>query len=203
MLNITTRLAVGVCTLGMLFAQVGTIWAQEDSAAEPAAETEESVVEAAAETEEAAAEEASAPITAEAVKFMVDNLWIMLAGALVFIMHLGFATLESGLTRPKNTINILFKNVMIICIGLLTYALIGFHLMYPGDFNGYFASSAFDIFNNGITVAPDEAAQTANLTSAYADYTLYTDFSSKRCSPPPVPPSYPVRSQAESNCVPS
>ncbi|MCH2114084.1 MAG: ammonium transporter [Pirellulales bacterium] len=107
---------------------------------------------------------------------MVDNLWIMLAGALVFIMHLGFATLESGLTRPKNTVNILFKNVMIICIGLLTYALIGFHLMYPGEFNGYFASSAFDIFNNGITVAPEDAAQTANLTSAYADYTWYTDF---------------------------
>ena len=174
MLNITTRLAVGVCTLGMLFAQVGTIWAQEDSAAEPAAETEEAVVEAAAETEEAAAEEASAPITAEAVKFMVDNLWIMLAGALVFIMHLGFATLESGLTRPKNTINILFKNVMIICIGLLTYALIGFHLMYPGDFNGYFASSAFNVFSNSITVAPEEAAD--KLTGAYADYTWYTDF---------------------------
>ena len=166
MLNITTRWAVGVCMLGMLFAQAGTIWAQEDSA-----------VEVAAETEEAAAEEASAPITAETVKFMVDNLWIMLAGGLVFIMHLGFATLESGLTRPKNTINILFKNVMIICIGLLTYALIGFHLMYPGDFNGYFASSAlFNVFSNSITVAPDEAAQAANLTSAYGAYTLYTDF---------------------------
>ena len=163
MLNITTRWAVAVCMLGIFFAQGGTIWAQEDSA-----------VEVPAETEEAAAEEASAPITAETVKFMVDNLWIMLAGALVFIMHLGFATLESGLTRPKNTINILFKNVMIICIGLLTYALIGFHLMYPGDFNGYFAISAFDIFNNGITVAPGDAAE--KLTSAYADYTLYTDF---------------------------
>ncbi len=158
MLNIMTRWAVGVCMLGMLVAQGGTIWAQEDSAVEVSAETEE----------------ASAPLTAEAVKFMVDNLWIMLAGGLVFIMHLGFATLESGLTRPKNTINILFKNVMIICIGLLTYALIGFHLMYPGDFNGYFASSAFNIFNNGITVAPGDAAE--KLTSAYADYTLYTDF---------------------------
>ena len=129
---------------------------------------------AAAAVEEAPAEEESAPITAEAVKFMVDNLWIMLAGALVFIMHLGFATLECGLTRPKNTVNILFKNVMIICVGLLTYALIGFHLMYPGEFNGYFASSALNIFENSITVAPEEAE--ANLTSAYADYTLYTDF---------------------------
>ncbi|MDA1251365.1 MAG: ammonium transporter [Planctomycetota bacterium] len=56
----------------------------------------------------------------------------MIAGMLVFIMHLGFATLESGLTRSKNTVNILFKNTMIICIGLLTYGICGFNLMYPG-----------------------------------------------------------------------
>ena len=53
--------------------------------------------------------------------FVVNNLWIMIAGMLVFIMHLGFATLESGLTRSKNTVNILFKNTMIVCIGLITY----------------------------------------------------------------------------------
>ena len=46
-------------------------------------------------------------------KFMVDNLWILIAAALVFFMHLGFATIESGLTRQKNTVNILFKNVFI------------------------------------------------------------------------------------------
>ena len=67
-----------------------------------------------------------------APRFVVDNLWIMIAGMLVFIMHLGFATLESGLTRSKNTVNILFKNTMIVCIGLLTYGIMGFNLMYPG-----------------------------------------------------------------------
>ena len=46
-------------------------------------------------------------------KFMVDNLWILISAALVFIMHLGFATLETGLTRQKNTVNILFKNLFI------------------------------------------------------------------------------------------
>ena len=45
------------------------------------------------------------------LKFMIDNLWILISTILVFIMHLGFATLESGLTRAKNTVNILFKNV--------------------------------------------------------------------------------------------
>ena len=49
-------------------------------------------------------------------------------------MHLGFAALETGLTRAKNTVNILFKNTSIVAIGLLTYALCGFNLMYPGDF---------------------------------------------------------------------
>src|SRR5690606_4796226 len=39
-------------------------------------------------------------------KFITDTLWIMIAGMLVFIMHLGFATLETGLTRAKNTVNI-------------------------------------------------------------------------------------------------
>ena len=43
-------------------------------------------------------------------KFMVDNLWILISAALVFIMHLGFATLETGLTRQKNTVNIPVSN---------------------------------------------------------------------------------------------
>ncbi|MDG1365327.1 MAG: ammonium transporter [Akkermansiaceae bacterium] len=71
--------------------------------------------------------------------FGLSNLWILLSAFLVFIMHLGFATLESGLTQKKNTVNILFKNVFIICSGLLLYAVYGFNGMYPGDFNGFFA----------------------------------------------------------------
>lgn len=71
--------------------------------------------------------------------FVISNLWVLLAAALVFMMHLGFATLESGLTQSKNTTNILFKNVFIICMGLLAYLLYGFNAMYPGDFNGWFA----------------------------------------------------------------
>ena len=65
--------------------------------------------------------------------FIANNLWILIAAVLVFIMHLGFATLESGFVRKKNTVNILFKNSMIISIGLLTYYFVGFNLMYPGD----------------------------------------------------------------------
>ncbi len=90
-------------------------------------------------------------------KFMVDNLWVLIAGMLVFIMHLGFSTLESGLTQQKNCVNVLFKNVFIISIGILTYYICGFNLMYPGDFNlikngilgfaGFFIPSLGDIEN--------------------------------------------------------
>ncbi len=71
--------------------------------------------------------------------FTISMLWTCIAAALVFIMHLGFASLETGLTQSKNTVNILFKNSFIIAIGLITYALIGFNTHYPGDFNGWFS----------------------------------------------------------------
>ncbi len=99
--------------------------------------------------------------------FTANNLWMMLAAALVFIMHLGFATLESGLTRAKNTTNILFKNTFIVCMGILTYALCGFNLMYPGEFNGILGFAGLGL----------DAGLEGN-TPAYADggYTYWTDF---------------------------
>ena len=48
-------------------------------------------------------------------------------------MHLGFATLESGLCQQKNVVNVLFKNVFIISIGVITYAFFGFNTHYPAD----------------------------------------------------------------------
>jgi len=74
--------------------------------------------------------------------FTVSMLWTVIAAAMVFIMHLGFATLEVGLTQSKNTVNILFKNSFIIAIGIVSYALIGFNTHYPGDFNGWLSIGA-------------------------------------------------------------
>jgi Amt family ammonium transporter len=74
--------------------------------------------------------------------FTTSMLWTVIAAAMVFLMHLGFATLEAGLTQSKNTVNILFKNVWIISVGLLTYAAIGFNTHYPGgadEWNGFFS----------------------------------------------------------------
>ena len=77
-------------------------------------------------------EEAAAPAKPSEAMFAVNNLWVMLGGCLVFIMHLGFACVESGLARAKNCNNILFKNTLTPAIGFLTYAICGFALMYPG-----------------------------------------------------------------------
>ena len=59
----------------------------------------------------------------------VNNVWMMICTGLVFFMHLGFSFLEIGLTRQKNTINILFKNIVIITVGVLLEAVVGFNLM--------------------------------------------------------------------------
>lgn len=101
--------------------------------------------------------------------FTVHNLWMMIATILVFIMHLGFATLESGLTQSKNTVNILFKNVLIIAIGLLTYTFIGFSIMYPGE---AFAGNFFGF--NGFGVALPTGGETAQYGNGH--YTYWTDF---------------------------
>ncbi|MEM6632243.1 MAG: ammonium transporter [Bacteroidota bacterium] len=100
-----------------------------------------------------------------------NNIWMMLATALVFIMHLGFAGVEAGFTQAKNTVNILFKNTMTVCIGLLTYALFGFALMYPGEFQ-LIAGGILGFAGWGLTL-PD-----GGLSSGYADagYTYWTDF---------------------------
>ena len=102
----------------------------------------------------------------------INNVWMMICTALVFFMHLGFAFLEIGLTRQKNTINILFKNIFIITVGLLLYALVGFNLMYPG-----FEAGDWGILGSaGLGLdSPLTAAGTLDLTYNEG-YTYWTDF---------------------------
>ena len=98
----------------------------------------------------------------------INNVWMMICTALVFFMHTGFAFLEIGLTRQKNTINILFKNIFIITVGLLLYYIVGFNLMYPGDFNGVIGFAGFGL---------DAPLADSSLDLAYNEgYTYWTDF---------------------------
>ncbi len=98
-----------------------------------------------------------------------NNVWMMLATALVFIMHLGFAGVEAGFGQAKNTVNILFKNTLTPIIGIITYFVIGFNLMYPGfEVPGWLGFAGFGLETSG----------TADNTVAYASggYTYWTDF---------------------------
>ncbi|MDC0248748.1 ammonium transporter [Flavobacteriaceae bacterium] len=97
----------------------------------------------------------------------VNNVWMMVCTALVFFMHLGFSFLEIGLTRQKNTINILFKNFFVITAGLIIYCLIGFNLMYPGEW----------IIEGVIgTIVPGLDSVAASDLSYNEGYTYWTDF---------------------------
>ena len=101
--------------------------------------------------------------------FWASNTWMLVATFLVFVMHLGFASLEAGMTRAKNTVNILFKNTAIISIGILTYALVGFNLMYPEEFSIglFFGFAGFGIGELYDGVYIDDGVQA---------YTYWTDF---------------------------
>jgi Amt family ammonium transporter len=105
------------------------------------------------------------------MELTTNNVWMMICTALVFFMHMGFAFLEIGLTRKKNTINILFKNIFIITTGLLLYGIVGFNLMYPGFAEGTLGVFGFAGF--GLQAPLIEGT----LDLAYNEgYTYWTDF---------------------------
>lgn len=105
---------------------------------------------------------------AKQASFVANNTWMLVATVLVFIMHLGFATLESGFVQRKNVVNILFKNVMIVSLGILSYYFVGFGLMYPGAEGGFFAFGGFGLTN------PESLS--SSIDYATGNYTYYTDF---------------------------
>ncbi|MEJ2004179.1 MAG: ammonium transporter, partial [Cyclobacteriaceae bacterium] len=114
------------------------------------------------------AAEVSQEISEGTALFTANNVWMMVATALVFIMHLGFAGVEAGFTQSNNTVNILFKNTLTPVIGILSYFLIGFGLMYPGFTEpGWFGFGGFflNLPDNGLT-----------MDYASGGYTYYTDF---------------------------
>jgi len=88
--------------------------------------------------------------------FSLNTVWVLIAAALVFFMQAGFALVEAGFTRSKNTTNILFKNLMDYVIGTIVFWAIGFGLMF-GSNNGFIGS--FDLFsqNSYRTDMPDLA----------------------------------------------
>lgn len=98
-------------------------------------------------TDEAAPAEAAAEEPAPMLSQEVANImWLCLAAFLVFFMQAGFAMVESGLTRAKNSVNIMMKNLLDFCFGAVLFWMLGYAIMYSsGDFNifGFDTSLSF------------------------------------------------------------
>ncbi|HOK69343.1 MAG TPA: adenylate cyclase, partial [Bacillota bacterium] len=91
-------------------------------------------------------------------KMIVDTLWVVFAAILVFFMNLGFAAVESGFNRSKNTVNILSKNFIVFAVSSLGFMLLGWGLMFGGDnpFVGtqnllILGGSGIDFYNDTLT----------------------------------------------------
>lgn len=84
----------------------------------------------------------------DAVNGEIYGVWFLIGAALVFWMQAGFAMVEAGFTRAKNTGNIIMKNLMDFCIGTCTFILIGFGLLLGEDVLGFIGKPGFDIFTN-------------------------------------------------------
>ena len=89
-------------------------------------------------------------MTEDAIVSLVSEhtfgIWFLIGAALVFWMQAGFAMVEAGFTRAKNTGNILMKNLMDFCIGTVVFILIGFSLLLGEDLVGFIGKPGFDIF---------------------------------------------------------
>ncbi len=86
------------------------------------------------------------------LKVALDTVWVLIAGMLVFFMNLGFALVESGFARAKNTVNIISKNFVVFAVSTLAFLVIGWGLMY-GDGNALFGTKGL-LFLGGADNSP-------------------------------------------------
>ncbi len=87
--------------------------------------------------------------TIQGLQIGLDNMWLLIAGFLVMFMQPGFAMVEAGFTRSKNTANILMKNLMDFAIGSLLYWIIGFTLMYGDSIGGIIGTPDLFFMSDG------------------------------------------------------
>ncbi len=87
--------------------------------------------------------------TLQGLQIGIDNMWLLIAGFLVMFMQPGFAMVEAGFTRSKNTANILMKNLMDFSVGSLLYWIIGFTLMYGDSIGGFIGTPDLFFMSDG------------------------------------------------------
>ncbi|MEL7654363.1 MAG: ammonium transporter [Bacillota bacterium] len=87
----------------------------------------------------------------------VDTIWVLVSAALVFFMQAGFAMVETGFTRAKNSANIIMKNLMDVCIGSVAFWVIGFGLMFGTSIGGLIGAPDFFVQGNYDSAIPTGA----------------------------------------------
>ena len=139
-MKFTHALVPIVCGLVLLTAFSSPVSAL--AAEEPTAENTTAAAEPASPTDPKAEEEPApeAPPSMEELAYAIDNIFLLIAAVLVLFMQAGFAMVEAGFNAAKNAVNILFKNLIDVSLGVLLFWLVGYGLMYPGDDfkGGYF-----------------------------------------------------------------
>ncbi len=108
------------------------------------------------------------------LRYALDTFYFLVSGALVMWMAAGFAMLEAGLVRSKNTAEILTKNVALFAIACIMYMLMGYNIMYPADGNGYFPSLDLSFMFGGDN---DPAEVLAQDPAAWYDGSYYSGMS--------------------------
>jgi len=108
------------------------------------------------------------------LSYALDTFYFLITGALVMWMAAGFAMLEAGLVRSKNTAEILTKNIVLFAIAGIMYMLMGYNIMYPADGNGYFPALDLSFMFGG---DHDPAAVLATDINEWYDGSYYSGMS--------------------------
>jgi Amt family ammonium transporter len=108
------------------------------------------------------------------LRYALDTFYFLVSGALVMWMAAGFAMLEAGMVRSKNTAEILAKNVSLFAVASIMYMLMGYNIMYPGDGNGYFPVIDLSFMFGGDNDPAEVLAQDA---AGWYDGTYYSGMS--------------------------
>lgn len=108
------------------------------------------------------------------LRYALDTFYFLVSGALVMWMAAGFAMLEAGLVRSKNTAEILTKNVALFAIACIMYMVMGYGIMYPADGNGVIPALDFSFMFGGDN---DAAAVLAQDPAAWYDGDYYSKMS--------------------------
>ena len=164
-------LLVACGVLGLCLAPAGLALAVDETAAVD--EVAVTAVEDAAVEAPAAAEDEAAATPEQDAAYTFNTIVMFVCAVLVLFMQAGFAMLEVGLNAAKNTINILFKNVMDLAVGVLLFFFIGYGLMYPGP---DYAGKWFGFAGSGIGGLGIESKEDLSLVTTDTNWSPSADF---------------------------